>query len=132
MATTLKTGSQELRDIVNAAVDIRTYDAASEESAAAASGALSVAVRTSNVAVDGTDARTLAAPTFAGQYKQINVTSGANTPILDVTVTGTRVSTQNVIRIAGMTTGQTASVTLYSPDGTVWDVVGSAGTVTIS
>lgn len=133
MATTLKTGSKELRDIVNAAVDIRTYDESSESSAAAATGALSVAVRTSYVSLDGTDARTLAAPTFAGQVKEIYVVAGANTPVLALTVTGMRVSTADVYT-SGTWTGTNAPLGLIfrSSNGTSWDPPIMIGTWVIS
>ncbi len=81
---------------------IQAYNAKVEFSAAAATGALSLAKRTSIVTADGTDARTLAAPLWEGQVKEILIAEdSANTPILNVTVTGMRVATQNVWTLTG-------------------------------
>jgi hypothetical protein len=81
---------------------VERYNRGVEFSAAAATGALSLTKRTSVVVVDGTDARTLAAPRFEGQEKTIKVgPASANTPILNVTVTGMRNSTQNVWTLTG-------------------------------
>ena len=108
---------------------IAKYDVAVENSAAAATGALSLAKRTSNVALDGTDARTLAAPKFKGQYKTINISSGANTPILNLTVTGMRNATQDVWTLTGFVAATAPrSVTFHSPDGVVWDCVAVVST----
>ena len=117
---------------------IEKYEIGVETSAAAATGALSLTKRTSNVSVDGTDARTLGGPRFKGQRKTINVTVGANTPILNVTVTGMRNSTQDVWTLTGFVAASAPrSVTFYSPDGVVWDCEsivspGSATGVTVA
>jgi hypothetical protein len=96
-----------------------------ELSVAAASGALSVACELSNVELDGTDARSLAAPTFPGQVKTVQVITGANTPILVLTVTGMRNSTQNVWTLTGFVAATAPrAVTFKSYDGVVWDCVG--------
>ena len=109
-----------------------------ERSAAAATGALSLTKRVSNIAVDGTDARTLGRPRFKGQQKVINIVSGANTPILNVTVTGMRNSTQDVWTLSGFVAASAPrAIVLESFDGTVWDCVsvvspGSATGVTVA
>ena len=129
----LLTGSLELRDLINEMVDLYNYDQSSEASAAAGTGALSVAVRTSYVTLDGTDARTLAAPTFAGQHKDVYVVAGANTPVLALTVTGTKVSGANVFT-SGTWVEASAPLGLlfYSTDGTSWDPPVMIGTWTQS
>ena len=131
--TSLTTGSAELRTVVNAMITRFNYDQLSEYSAAAATGALSVAVRTSYVSLDGTDARTLAAPTFAGQWKSVVVVAGANTPVLALTVTGMRVGTADVYT-SGTWTGTNAPLALhfYSSNGTTWDPPIMVGSWTIS
>ncbi len=55
--------------------------------ALAAPGALSLSIKRSTLAVDGTDAFTLAAPTFANQEKIITCISAANTPAGTLTIT---------------------------------------------
>jgi hypothetical protein len=113
---------------------IAAYDRKKETLAAAAGPrALSLQCRTSEVSVDGTDDVTVDLPVFPGQYKTVNVIAGANTPILRITVIGMRLSTHNVWSLAGfnVNTGH-VSITYYSPDGLVWDVVGSTGTVTVA
>lgn len=127
MATQLKTGSLELRRVVNdQLVDINTYDESSET--VAAPSALSLTVRTSLLAITGTDAHTLAAPTFKRQYKNIQAISGASTPVSTVTVTGMRVAGQNVFAGFGdVADDAPKSLTLYSPDGASWDIVSMVG-----
>ncbi len=101
--------------------------------ALAAPGAIDLTKRTTTLAVDGTDAYTMGAPTFAGQYKTVTIISGANTPIAQITVTGMRVAAANVWEMATFVaaTGP-RSITFYSADGLVWDVIGTVGTVTVS
>lgn len=130
----LTTAVSDLQDAMDA-VDGGTagYLTTSEDSAAAATGALSVAVCTSYVSLDGTDARTLAAPTSAGQLKRIRVVAGANTPVLVLTVTGMRVSGADVYT-SGTWTGTNAPLGLdfFSSDGTQWDPPVMIGSWTIS
>ena len=98
-----------------------------------ATGACSVAVRTTLLTVDGTVAYTLAAPTFKGQYKTIQIISGANTPIANITVTGMRNSTQDVWTMATFVAASAPrALTLYSQDGLVWDAFATVGTVSVA
>lgn len=98
-----------------------------------ATGACSVAVRTTLLTVDGTVAYTLAGPTFKGQYKTIQIISGANTPIANITVTGMRNSTQDVWTMATFVAATAPrALTLYSADGLVWDAFATVGTVTVA
>lgn len=110
-----------------------SYLTSSEDSAAAATGALSTSVCTSYVTLDGSDARTLAAPAFAGQLKRIRVVAGTNTPVLALTVTGMRVSTADVYT-SGTWTGTNAPLGLdfFSSDGVNWDPPVMIGSWTIS
>lgn len=131
--TDLTTGSYELRTVVNSIIDRVDWETTSENSAAADTGALSVAVCNSYVTLDGTDARTLAAPTFAGQTKRVYVVAGSNTPVLALTVTGMRVGTADVYT-SGTWTGTNAPLALHfrSSNGTTWDPPIMTGTWTIS
>ena len=124
---------KKVATIVNDLLAIAKYNASEEASAAAATGALSVAVRTSNVTLDGTDARSLAAPTFAGQYKTVQVVAGANTPVLVLTVAGMTVATQNVWT-SGTFHADTGplSITFYSGNGTSWDLHAVCGSWTVA
>lgn len=105
---------------------ILDYDTKKETVSAPA--ALSRTKRTSYLAVDGTDAHTLGAPTFAGQYKYIETVSAANTPVSTVTVTGMKNSGQNVFSGFGTFSDSVPkSLTLYSPDGLTWSIVSMVG-----
>lgn len=112
---------------------IKAYELLEETVSAPA--ALSLDVYTSKLAVDGTDAHTVAAPKFAGQWKYIFTLSAANTPVSTVAVSSCRMGgTTGTRTFAGFgTTGATApkSLELYSPDGLVWDVHSMVG-VTVS
>jgi hypothetical protein len=101
--------------------------------AVTAPGAISVDVLTTTLAVDGTDAYTMAAPKFAGQFKHIVIISGANTPVANITVTGMRIPTQDVWSMATFVAATAPrAITFYSPDGVVWDVWATVGTVTVA
>jgi len=129
--THLPSGSLEQRNSVNAVVDRELYNQAVET--VTATGACSVAVRTTLLDVTGTVAYTLAAPTFAGQYKTIQIITGASTPIADITVTGMRNATQNVWSMATFVAATAPrAVTFYSADGLVWDAFATVGTVTVA
>lgn len=112
---------------------VSTYWNGSESPAAANTGAVSTSVRFSYLSLDGTDAWTLAAPSFAGQEKHVYVVAGANTPVLALTVTGTRVSAANVFT-SGTWTNTNAPLGLIfrSSDGTNWDPPVMIGSWTIS
>ncbi len=98
-----------------------------------APGAISLDMLVTTLAVDGTDAYTMAAPKFAGQYKHIVIISGANTPIANITVTGMRIPTQDVWSMATFVAATAPrAITFYSPDGVVWDVWSTVGTVTVA
>jgi hypothetical protein len=98
-----------------------------------ATGAINVTQRTTTLTVDGTVAFTLAAPAFVGQWKYIVMISGANTPIANITITGMRISTQDVWTMATFVAATAPrSLLLYSPDGLVWDPVATVGTVTVA
>lgn len=106
-----------------------------KEETVSAAGALSLKVMTSHLAITGTMAFTIAAPQFKRQYKRIQTASAASTPVGTVAVSSCRMGGATATRtFAGFgTTGATApkSVTLYSPDGVVWDVESMVG-VTVS
>ena len=70
-------------------IDALTADLQSGEAvdAVVAPGALSLTRVQSTLAVDGTDAFTLAAPTFVNQRKIVTCLSGANTPVGTLTIT---------------------------------------------
>lgn len=99
--------------------------------AISAPGALSLTKMTSTLAVDGTDAFTLAAPRWRGQRKIITQLSGANTPAGTLTVTGMRIATQNVFSGFDRTTAELdaapRTLVLHSPDGVVWDIESAVG-----
>lgn len=94
--------------------------------AASTAGALSLDTPVSTLDVSGTTDYTLAAPKFANQLKTITQLSGASSPVGTVTVTGMRISSQNVFSGFDRTTAQLdsapRSMTLHSPDGLVWDI----------
>ena len=88
-----------------------------------APAALSVEKCYSYLSITGTDAHTLAAPAFAGQFKHISVIAVASTPVSTVTVTGMRVATQNVFSGFGDFADALPKVlVLHSPDGVAWDI----------
>lgn len=122
----LLSGSPDHMDFVNLQA---IYDEGVET--LSAPGACALDKMTTLLAVDGTDAFTLAAPTFKRQWKRIGQVSGANTPIGTLTVTGMRIATQNVFSGFNQTTAglDTAPrlLDLYSPDGLVWDIAGMNG-----
>ncbi len=70
-------------------IDALTADLQAGEAvdAIVAPGALSLSIVRSTLAVDGTDAFTLAAPTFVNQRKIITCLSGATTPVGTLTIT---------------------------------------------
>lgn len=123
--------SEELTDINTRLVTRPAYDAGVQS--ISATGAINVTARTTLLTVDGTVAYTLAAPAFAGQTKTIMIVSGANTPIANITITGMRISTQDVWTMATFVAATAPRcLTLYSPDGLVWDPIGTVGTVTVA
>ncbi len=100
-------------------------------------GALSLAVERSVLAVSGTTALTLGAPTALGQRKVVTQKSGASTPAATLTVTGMRIATQDAF-VFDRTTAQlvTAPFTLVLSAGAtsatdftpVWDIESMVGT----
>lgn len=102
------------------------------ETVSSDAAALSTSVCTSYLAVDATDAHTLAAPSFKGQFKHIATVSAANTPVCTVTVTGMRQSGANVFAGFGtISDSAPKSLTLHSPDGVSWNIWAMVG-VTVS
>jgi hypothetical protein len=98
-----------------------------------APGAISLDMLVTTLNVDGTDAFTMAAPKFAGQFKHIVMIAGTNTPIANITVTGMRNATQDVWTMATFVAATAPrAITFYSPDGIVWDVWATVGTVTVA
>jgi len=112
---------------------VSTYFAGSESPVAAGTGAVSLDVMTSYMTLDGTDAWTLAAPTWAGQRKRIVVIAGTNTPVLALTVTGTRVTAANVFTSGTWVAASApACLDFFSTDGAAWDPPIMTGTWTVS
>jgi hypothetical protein len=112
--------------------EFHAYETAPAQ-ALAAPGVITLTERLTTLAVDGTDAYTMAAPRFIGQVKEIVIITGANPPVANITVTGMRNSTQDVWTMATFVAATAPrSVTFRSNDGLVWDCVATTGTVTVA
>jgi hypothetical protein len=98
-----------LRDALGAGVEALT-----------AAGALALDSYESTLAVSGTMAFTLAAPTVAGQRKRITCLSAASTPIATVTVTSPDTTTGFVLPSTLVFTAAGQSIELVATVGLLW------------
>jgi hypothetical protein len=85
-----------------------------------AAGALSLSFYESTLAVSGTMAFTLAAPTVAGQKKRITCISAASTPLGTVTVTSPDTTTGFVLPSTLVFTAVGQSIELVATSGLLW------------
>lgn len=85
-----------------------------------AAGALSLSAYESQLAVSGTMAFTLAAPTVIGQRKRITCLSAASTPLATVTVTSPDTTTGFVLPSTLVFTAAGQSIELIATSGLLW------------
>lgn len=116
-------GNLLYRDATGNDVRIASTSAAPEQ--ISASGALSTTIKTTILSVTGTKAYTLANGTFIGQRKTIFCRAVASTPVGVVTPATPH-------NFATLTFGTANTSAEVEWNGTGWDLVGIAGSVTVA
>ncbi len=98
-----------------------------------AAGVIDLSTPVTKFNITGACTATMAAPTWSGQFKVLEITVGATTPVLVVTVTGTDVATQDVWTAATFVAASGPRVIKFeSFDGATWVPTGAVGTWTVA
>lgn len=98
-----------------------------------AAGALSPSIRRTELSVSGTKAYTLAAPTYAGQTKQVVCVSATSTPLGTLTITSPDTTTGFVCSSTFTFNAVGQEITLQATPGLLWRCISvrRAGVLTV-